>query len=408
VAKLPEPTHGTVQRIYALHEDRRDNTPRPYLGASILGEPCARRLWLGFRWCGAEAFNGRMLRLFKTGDIFEGRVLQELREIGVKVEGEQHEVVACDGHMKGHIDAAALGLWEAPKTWHLVEAKTHNTKSFADLQKKGVRESKPKHWAQMMIYMGLTGMTRALYIAENKDTSELYTERVEFDKAEFDKLIAKAGRVIFAAEPPPRISTDAGWYECKFCPFHAQCHGEAVPAPTCRSCAHSTPIGNGEWHCDQYDAPIPLDAQREGCDEHRFIPALLERVAELVKADGNAVVWKNLLTGLPFDQPTYSSRDMATARDFRVIGDATMSSFKEVFGNDCQVLPGDEPEDGVLTWQTFANGSRHIRREVNGEFRGYLTQTPERIARMKELGDPAYGGDDLFRDDAQSVYGSAA
>lgn len=345
MAKMPEPTHSTVRRIYELHEARRDRKPCPYLGASILGEPCERRLWLTFRWCGAEQFDGRMLRLFDTGSREEARLLDELRAIGVKIEGQQHEVEACAGHMKGHLDGAALGLEEAPKTWHLVEAKTHNAKSFADLGKKGVRESKPKHWVQMQVYMGLAGLTRALYIAENKDTSELYTERVEFDKAEFDKLIAKAGRVIFAAEPPLRISTDAGWYECKLCPFHAQCHGEAVPAPTCRSCAHSTPIGNGEWHCDQYDAPIPLDAQLEGCDEHRFIPVLLARVAELVDVRDDVLVWKNLLTGLTFDQPTYSSRDMATARDFRVVGDPTMSSFKEVFGNDSQVLPGEPPRE---------------------------------------------------------------
>ena len=345
MAKIPEPTHTTVRKIYELHEQRRDDKPRPYLGASILGEACERRLWLTFRWAGAETFDGRILRLFKTGDIFETRVLDELAEIGVKVEGGQHEVEACDGHMKGHLDGVGRGFVEAPQTWHLIEAKTHNAKSYADLTKKGVRESKPKHWAQMQVYMGLAGLDRAAYIAENKDTSELYVERVPFDKPEFAKLIDKAQRVIFAAEPPIRISNDAAWYECKFCPFHAQCHGEAIPAPACRSCAHSTPIGNGEWHCENYDAAIPVDAQREGCDEHRFIPVLLERVAELVSADGNAVVWKNLLTGLPFDQPTYSSRDMATARDFRVLGDATMNSFKEVFGNDSRVLPGAPPRE---------------------------------------------------------------
>lgn len=345
MAKLPSPTHNTVRRIYELHEQRRDPNPRPYLGASVLGEACERRLWLAFRWCGAEVFDGRMLRLFKAGDIFEDRVIEELRAIGVKVEGQQFEVVACDGHLKGHTDGVGLGVEEAPKTWHLIEAKTHNAKSFADLQKKGVRESKPKHWAQMQVYMGLMDLTRALYIAENKDTSELFTERVEFDKAEFAKLIAKAERVIFQAEPPPRISTDAAWHECRFCPFHAQCHGEAVPAATCRSCAHSTPIGNGAWHCERHDGEVPIEFQREGCDEHRFIPVLLARVAELVSVDGDAVVWKNLLTGLPFDNPTYSSRDMATAKDFRVLGDTTMNSFKEVFGKDSQVLPGEPPKE---------------------------------------------------------------
>jgi hypothetical protein len=39
------------------------------------------------------------------------------------------------GHFGGSMDAVALGIPEAPKTWHLCEFKTHNAKSFADLQK---------------------------------------------------------------------------------------------------------------------------------------------------------------------------------------------------------------------------------------------------------------------------------
>lgn len=345
MAKLPEPVHSTVRKIYELHESKRDNKPRPYLGASILGEPCERRLWMTFRWLGQEQFDGRMLRLFDTGNREELRLLDELRAIGVKVEGAQHEVVFCDGHGKGHLDGALLGLEEGPKTWAVFECKTANTKSYKDVVAKGVQAAKPLHWAQLQMYMGLTGMTRAAYFVVCKETDEIHHERVEFDKAAFDKLLAKAGRVIFQAEPPPRISNDPAWYECRFCPFHAQCHGEAVPAATCRSCAHSTPVGDGQWHCERHGDVIPLDFQREGCDEHRVIPVLVERVAELVSVDGDAVVWRNKLTGFPFDNPTYSSRDMATAKDFRVIGDATMNSFKEVFGNDSQVLPGAPPQE---------------------------------------------------------------
>ena len=36
----------------------------------------------------------------------------------------------------------------------------------------------------MQIYMSLTGMTRAMYLAVNKDTDELYSERVNADADE--------------------------------------------------------------------------------------------------------------------------------------------------------------------------------------------------------------------------------
>ena len=49
-----------------------------------------------------------------------------------------------------------LGIPEAPKTWHVLEFKTHNSKSFAKLEKEGVQKSNPMHYAQMQVYMGCT------------------------------------------------------------------------------------------------------------------------------------------------------------------------------------------------------------------------------------------------------------
>jgi hypothetical protein len=44
-------------------------------------------------------------------------------------------------------------------------------KSFVELVAKGVRQAKPQHFAQMQIYMRLTTLTRAMYLAVNKDTT---------------------------------------------------------------------------------------------------------------------------------------------------------------------------------------------------------------------------------------------
>jgi hypothetical protein len=95
--------------------------------------------------------------------------------------GRQWQVVAHGGHFGGSLDAVAIGLKEAPKTWHVVEFKTHSAKSFRELVAKGVALAKPQHWAQMQIYMHLTGITRALYVAVCKDTDDLHIERVRAD-----------------------------------------------------------------------------------------------------------------------------------------------------------------------------------------------------------------------------------
>jgi hypothetical protein len=289
MAALPEPIHSTVNLIYQAYENDADDGNRPHLGASLIGRPCERQLWYTFRWVDSKKFSGRMLRLFETGQLAEARFTANLRRIGVQVhdvtpDGKQWRVTDLGGHFGGSMDGAAVGLPEAPKTWHVLEYKTHGDKSFTELVKKTVQAAKPEHYAQMQVYMGYTGMERALYMAVNKNTDELYAERVDFDPVEFAKLKARAERVIRAAEPPLRVSNDPSWFVCKMCDFHEHCHGEAAPAVNCRTCAHSTPEMNGDatWSCaarSGFNGEIPADVQRTGCFAHRYIPILLEKFA---------------------------------------------------------------------------------------------------------------------------------
>jgi hypothetical protein len=51
------------------------------------------------------------------------------------------------------------------------------------LEKKGVKVSKPMHWAQMQVYMLGTKIERALYVAVCKDDDRIYTERVKYDRS---------------------------------------------------------------------------------------------------------------------------------------------------------------------------------------------------------------------------------
>jgi hypothetical protein len=156
----------------------------------------------------------------------------------------------------------------------VVEFKTHSAKSFAELVAKGVVLAKPQHAAQMQIYMHLTGITRALYVAVCKDTDALHIERVPADPETGERLLEKARRIIFAQHPPERISADPAWFECRFCDHHGLCHGEDAAAVTCRSCLHSTPIEGG-WHCARHDRLLDRADQRRACARHLFIPDLV-------------------------------------------------------------------------------------------------------------------------------------
>lgn len=347
MAAIPKPdTTSTVAAIYRWHKATASSGHRPHLGASVIGHACERYLWQLFRWVGAEDFEGRTLRLFDTGKRAEARFVEELRGIGCEVHefdefGQQIRVADIGGHFGGSLDGAALGLPEAPKTWHVVEFKTHNDKSFTELVKKKVREAKPMHWAQMQVYMGLTGMDRAMYLAENKNTSEVYAERVEFDLVAFTQLQERARRIITSGAPPERISNDPAWFECKWCAFHEQCHGAKVPEVNCRTCAHSTPrvdVEAGQWQCEFEHVAIDPMTQATGCGGHRFIPILLEKIGRqtdaLDETDGNLAVAYTLPDGSTFSNgyaPAFSSAEIRASHHASMLGDATVQAVKAEF-----------------------------------------------------------------------------
>jgi hypothetical protein len=140
-------------------------------------------------------------------------------------------------------------------------------------------------------------MTRAFYLAVNKDTDELYSERLRYDRQRAEALFAKAERIITAQEPPARISERPDWYQCKWCDHHAICHGGQIPDVNCRTCCHATPEitgTDGAWHCAYYDSAISTDTQRAGaaCPNHRFIPALLPWRAVDASEEGNWIEYE--------------------------------------------------------------------------------------------------------------------
>jgi hypothetical protein len=231
-----------------------------------------------------------MLRLFDRGQREEAAFVEELRGAGVEVievdpsTGRQFSFKAAGGHFGGSLDGVASGIPDAPQTWHVLEFKTHSAKSFAELTKKGVKASKPLHYAQMQAYMHMGSLTRALYLAVNKDTDELYGERIRYEPEFAKALIEKAERVVFASDPLPGVSTDPAWYECKFCPAAKVCHGQQMPEVSCRSCLHSTPEKDGTWSCTKHKLSVCHDVQLEACPDHLFIPALLRNHGEPVEA----------------------------------------------------------------------------------------------------------------------------
>lgn len=355
MADISQHTDQVVAAIYEQYEKRGESEKaRTYLGASVIGKECKRALWYAFRWATLEKFDGRMLRLFQTGHLEEPRMVADLRSIGATVydvnpaDGKQFGFIGHGGHARGHMDGCAKGIPTGGQKWHVLEFKTHSAKSFATLKKDGVKKAKPEHYAQMTWYMGKSGMDRALYLAKNKDTDELYSERIEFDRVFFEQIEAKFDGIIFAAEPPAKISDDPKFFICNWCSHSGVCHGHRVPAVSCRTCVHSTPEreGDGRWSCGKHPdgsaSSIPVAVQRAACDDHLPLPFLLT-YADAIDAGEGWIEFKRKDNGATFvvaaknathphpDMPTYTTQEVSAAADHRAICDPDIEKIRTQF-----------------------------------------------------------------------------
>ncbi len=364
MAKIPEPIQRlkVIDAIYQAYE--ADEKPRfsRRLGASVIGAECPRRLWYAFRWAKLEKFDGRMLRLFDTGKREEPRLIAELRRVGCEVadliDGNQIEYTAVGGHVVTKIDAAAMGIPDAPKTPHVCEFKTASNKSWNDLAKKGLKKGKPEHYAQLVIGMALGEFARGLYLSVNKDNDEIYGERLRWEEVKDDaaKLLAEAERVIRSPRAPDRIGDDKEALPCKWCSYRDICHGGLPPDPavpaclTCRSCVHSTPkieAGNlGRWVCEKHKKTLGEQEQQTACADHVWIPDFIVFAEAVDGGDGEHGAWVEYKkpSGTTFRNCNsghhYRSKELATLPE-PMIGLGTIDAVKSH-------LPGEvvEVENG--------------------------------------------------------------
>jgi CRISPR/Cas system-associated exonuclease Cas4 (RecB family) len=288
---LDDISEPTVRDIYEFYEQTQESSLRPHLGASLIGKACQREIWYTFRWVKNVLKEGKMVRLLETGKLAETRFVSNLRDIGIEVketeeDGKQISVKFLNGHFGGSLDAIAKGFKVAPEKWHVVEMKTHNEKSFKKLIEKGVKLAKPEHYIQMQVYMKGRGLERTMYMAVNKNTEELYCERVKFDQNTFDEMLQKAEQIVFSDYAPRKISNDPKSWNflnstgCKYCPFNEICHNKEVPLANCRTCLHATVERNGTWSCNKRNVTLDVDDQKRGCSQHLYLPCLIGDVSD--------------------------------------------------------------------------------------------------------------------------------
>ena len=274
MAKIPPPIEQEiVDRIYRAYE-KADAKPDIYLGrlgSSFIGAECLRQIWLEWRGFFRSPFEGRMLRLFGTGHWQEDRVVQDLRNAGFSVwdkrdDGKQFEFVDETGHFITKMDGVIKNVPARESQAHVLEIKTHNDKSFKELLKKGVKESKPLHYAQVQITMALAGINRTIYVALNKNDEHLEVVRLKEDKTEQNKLLGRVKTLVEARLRPAGISDDGSSFGCKWCDAKPVCTRAITPLKNCRTCEMCIPVEDGGWLCNLSKMTLSMAEQKLACE----------------------------------------------------------------------------------------------------------------------------------------------
>ena len=262
---------------------------RNHLGMSGIGDDDERKLWLGFRHCLNSSFEGRMLRLFNLGNRIEDQVVDDIRRTGIIAvasedeNGKQFSASLLGGHFAGSCDGILKGVLPEPdeETIVLLEVKSANDKRFRELQKE--RDyggwSETYRW-QIHCYMGAMSLTHALVVVVNKNNSEIYSEIIEFDPVIWEKAQEKAKKIICSDAPPPPSRSESDWrIKNESYVYQDVYFKRRLPqSVNCRNCKNSKPVveSNGAvWYCSRRNKALTDEEQRIGCDDHLWIPALV-------------------------------------------------------------------------------------------------------------------------------------
>lgn len=212
----------SITKINEYYETKHKE--RKGLGLSQIGHPCKKWIWLKYNNHPSKTPSGRVLRLFKLGEIIEEELKKDLLRCGYNVFNAQKEIKFeyDDICLTGHIDGIIEGLRESGQL-HLLECKSMADKYFKKVVKEGYENYNPQYKAQIHAYMLGLKIKNAFVTVYNKNTSELYQERIKLKKDWILDVISDVFSVIKSKNIPERMCPNKMWWESKICNYRKEC-----------------------------------------------------------------------------------------------------------------------------------------------------------------------------------------
>lgn len=200
---------------------------RPYLGVSIAGFECARRVQ--YTWTCKTEHPARTREIFQRGHYHEGRVRNHLEAIGFKFAADEAcAFSAVGGALRGHADGIIIAgerpYLVYPALW---ENKALGAKGWRALERDGIEKAFPHYHVQVLLYQAYLDVTNpALFTAVNSGTCELLSFLVPYDAERAQLWSDRAANIIAATragELLPRAYKYPEKFPCKICPHVERC-----------------------------------------------------------------------------------------------------------------------------------------------------------------------------------------
>jgi hypothetical protein len=201
-------------KVLGYYANQAETKTRGYIGASILGHGCERRIWLD--WQGSKPTvkttpieilkTGSREEKFDRGRHEEERLIKALQGAGYLVIDRQGAFSVMDGNFQGHIDGIIL---DQAGNKYILEIKSTQEKYFKALVKNGIQKTFATYYLQCQMYMHFFGITRTLFLAVNKNNGEIYQVVLDADEAAIEMGLRKINKIISHGKDMPATLGDA-------------------------------------------------------------------------------------------------------------------------------------------------------------------------------------------------------
>jgi len=225
-----EPINVAVNEAIERAAAAAAELPRPYLGASIVGHECTRRIQYDW-WCKSE-LAARTRAIFDRGHYFEERTRQRLIAAGFRfAPPELLAFSAAGGALRGHADGIIIHGPDLPGAYLIYPAiwehKALNARGWCEVERDGLEKKYPQYLAQVSLYQAYLDITNpALFTITNADTCEWLHFLVPFNAERAQLWSDRAVNIIEATragELLPRAYDDPEEWHCRMCPHKVRC-----------------------------------------------------------------------------------------------------------------------------------------------------------------------------------------